>query len=148
MANLSQERRERMLAFLQMLKAQHTDDDSLMALGEIEKELKAKKYGLVWEEHEEEVDVKMHTHIPVFTVDEGMEIDGDPGSERFNFLLEGDNLHSLRLLEKTHRERINVSILIRPITQEKKMILFMTIKWLMSMTHFVIANGSLLWRKD
>lgn len=108
MANLSQERRERMLAFLQTLKAQHTDDDSLMALGEIEKELKAKKYGLVWEEHEEEVDVKMRTHIPVFTVDEGMEIDGDPSSERFNFLLEGDNLHSLRLLEKTHRGRIDV----------------------------------------
>ena len=63
---------------------------------------------LVWEEHEEEVDVKMRTHIPVFTVDEDMEIDGDPGSERFNFLLEGDNLHSLRLLEKTHRGRIDV----------------------------------------
>lgn len=108
MANLSQERRERMLAFLQTLKAQHTDDDSLMALGEIEKELKAKKYGLVWEEHEEEVDVKMRTHIPVFTADDSMEIDGDPGSERFNFLLEGDNLHSLRLLEKTHRGRIDV----------------------------------------
>ena len=108
MANLSQQKRERMLAFLQTLKAQHTDDDSLMALGEIEKELKTKKYGLVWEEHEEEVDVKMRTHIPVFTVDEDMEIDGDPGSERFNFLLEGDNLHSLRLLEKTHRGRIDV----------------------------------------
>ena len=108
MANLSQERRERMLSFLQTLKAQHTDDDSLMAFGEIEKELKAKKYGLVWEEHEEEVDVKMRTHIPVFTVDESMEIDGDPGSERFNFLLEGDNLHSLRLLEKTHRGKIDV----------------------------------------
>ena len=64
MANLSQQKRERMLAFLQTLKAQHTDDDSLMALGEIEKELKTKKYGLVWEEHEEEVDVKMRTHIP------------------------------------------------------------------------------------
>lgn len=108
MANLSQERRERMLAFLQTLKAQHTDDDSLMALGEIEKELKAKKYGLVWEEHEEEVDVKMRTHIPVFTADDSMEIDGDPSSERFNFLLEGDNLHSLRLLEKTHRGRIDL----------------------------------------
>ena len=101
MANLSQERRERMLAFLETLKAQHTDDDSLIALGEIEKELKAKKYGLVWEEHEEEVDVKMRTHIPVFTVDEDREIVGNPNSERFNFLLEGDNLHSLRLCRKT-----------------------------------------------
>lgn len=48
MANLSQQRRERMIAFLETLKEQHTDDDSLIALGEIEKELKSKKYGLVW----------------------------------------------------------------------------------------------------
>lgn len=108
MANLSQEKRERMLAFLASLKAQHSDDESLIAFGEIEKELKAKKYGLVWEEHEEEVDVKMRTHIPVFTADESMTITGDPSTERFNFLLEGDNLHSLRLLEKTHRGRIDV----------------------------------------
>ena len=46
-----------MLAFLETLKEQHSDDDSLIAIGEIEKELKAKKYGLVWEEHEEAVDV-------------------------------------------------------------------------------------------
>lgn len=108
MANLSQQKRERMLSFLETLKAQHTDDDSLMALGEIEKELKAKKYGLVWEEHEETVDVMMQTHIPVFTEDASMEINGDPSSNRYNFLLEGDNLHSLRLLEKTHRGKIDV----------------------------------------
>ena len=88
MANLSQQKRERMLAFLEMLKTQHTDDDSLIALGEIEKELKAKKYGLVWEEHEEAVDVMMQTHIPVFTADDSMEINGDSNSEQYNFLLE------------------------------------------------------------
>ena len=85
MANLSQERRERMLAFLQTLKAQHTDDDSLMALGEIEKELKAKKYGLVWEEHEEEVDVKMRTHIPVFTVDVAWRLTAIPAANASTF---------------------------------------------------------------
>lgn len=108
MANLSQIKRERMIAFLESLKAQHTDDTSLIALGEIEKELKAKKYGLVWEEHEEEVDVKMRTHIPVFTEDTEKEIKGSPDSESYHFLLEGDNLHSLRLLEKTHRGKIDV----------------------------------------
>lgn len=108
MANLSQQKRERMLAFLETLKAQHTDDDSLMALGEIEKELKTKKYGLVWEKHEEAVDVMMQTHIPVFTEDASMEVNGDSSTDRFNFLLEGDNLHSLRLLEKTHRGKIDI----------------------------------------
>lgn len=108
MANLSQQKRERMLAFLETLKAQHSDDDSLIALGEIEKELKSKKYGLVWEEHEEAVDVMMKTHIPVFTEVTDMEINGDPSTDKYNFLLEGDNLHSLRLLEKTHRGKIDV----------------------------------------
>jgi adenine-specific DNA-methyltransferase len=108
MANLSQQRREQMLAFLETLKEQHSDDESLMALGQIEKELKSKKYGLVWEEHEEEVDVQMRTHIPVFTEDTSREIQGDPSTERYNFLLEGDNLHSLRLLGKTHRGKIDV----------------------------------------
>ena len=67
MANLSQIKREKMLAFLEALKEQHDDDESLMAINQIERELTSKKYGLVWEEHEEEVDVKMQTHIPVFT---------------------------------------------------------------------------------
>ena len=108
MANLSQERREKMLAFLETLKEQHSDDESLIALGEIERELKAKKYGLVWEEHEEAVDVKMRTHIPVFTADDSKEIHADSTTENYNFLLEGDNLHSLKLLQKTHRGAIDL----------------------------------------
>ena len=120
MANLSQIKRERMIAFLESLKAQHTDDTSLIALGEIEKELKAKKYGLVWEEHEEEVDVKMRTHIPVFTEDTEKEIKGSPDSESYHFLLEGDNLHSLRLLEKTHRGKIDVIYIDPPYNTQNK----------------------------
>ena len=107
MANLSQQRREKMLAFLETLKEQHTDDDSLIALGEIEKELKSKKYGLVWEEHEEAVDVQMKTQIPVFTKVKEKEIYADENGA-YNFLLEGDNLHSLYLLEKTHRGKIDL----------------------------------------
>ena len=108
MANISQIKREKMLDFLETLKEQHKDDASLMAINQIEKELTSKKYGLVWEEHEEEVDVKMQTHIPVFTEVEDKEIVGDPDSEQYNFLLEGDNLHSLKLLEKTHKGKIDV----------------------------------------
>ena len=108
MANLSQQRREKMLNFLETLKEQHKDDASLIAINQIEKELTSKKYGLVWEEHEEEVDVKMQTHIPVFTEVEDKEIVGNPDSHEYNFLLEGDNLHSLKLLEKTHKGKIDV----------------------------------------
>lgn len=108
MANLSQEKRKRMLAFLNTLKENNKDDDkTLIAINEIENALNEKKYGLVWEKHEEAVDVKMRTHIPVFTEDKDREITAAPG-EPYNFLLEGDNLHSLRLLEKTHKGRIDV----------------------------------------
>lgn len=108
MANLSQQRREKMIEFLETLKEQHSDDESLIAINQIEKELTSKKYGLVWEEHEEEVDKMMETHIPVFTEDKDKEIIGNPDSEGCNFLLEGDNLHSLKLLEKTHKGKIDV----------------------------------------
>ena len=108
MPNLSQLKRERMLAFLQKIKDEHRDDDDmLIALGEIESELTSKKYGLVWEQHEEAVDVMMRDNIPVFTEVPEREITAAPG-QGYNFILEGDNLHSLRLLEKTHKGRIDV----------------------------------------
>lgn len=108
MANLSQQKRKRMIDFLNTIKEQHkNDDNTLMALNEIETELTMKKYGLVWEQHEEAVDVKMRTHIPVFTEVKEKEITKVPGGD-YNFLLEGDNLHSLRLLEKTHKGKIDV----------------------------------------
>ena len=108
MANLSQQKRQRMLEFLQTIREEHKDDDDvLIAIGEIESELNAKKYGLVWEQHEEAVDVQMRDNIPVFTECADKEIFAAPG-EKFNFLLVGDNLHSLRLLEKTHLGKIDL----------------------------------------
>ena len=102
MANLSKMKRERMLAFLNIIREEHKDDDSVLAaLGEIESELNSKKYGLVWEKHEEAVDVQMQDNIPVFTEVTDKEICTDIDGN-YNFLLEGDNLHSLRLLEKIH----------------------------------------------
>ncbi|MCX4326062.1 MAG: site-specific DNA-methyltransferase [Lachnospiraceae bacterium] len=107
MANLSKIKRDEMVQFLENIKSQYCDDESLSAINHIEKEITEKKYGLVWEEHEEAADIKMKTHIPVFTEKEDKEIIGNPESEYYNFLLEGDNIYSLRLLEKTHKEGIN-----------------------------------------
>lgn len=108
MENLSKKRRDEMIAFLELLKKQHSDDDSLIAINRIEKELTSKKYGLVWEEHQEEVDKKMETHIPVFSEIPEYELIEDEYNTSFNFLLEGDNLHSLKLLEKTHKGKVDV----------------------------------------
>ncbi|MCK1246468.1 site-specific DNA-methyltransferase [Streptococcus uberis] len=70
--------------------------------------LNTKKYGLVWEEHAELVEEEMKTKIPVFIEDETKKIVGNPELEDYNFLLEGDNLHSLHLLKKTHAGKIDV----------------------------------------
>lgn len=119
MSNLSQIKRQRLMDFLAQIKENHKDDDAmLIALGEIESELNAKKYGLVWEEHEEAVDVKMRTHIPVFTEDADKEITNAAG-KAYNFLLEGDNLHSLRLLEKTHTGKVDVIYIDPPYNRGK-----------------------------
>lgn len=120
MANLSQQKRQRILNFLDTIRQEHKDDDDvLIALNEIESELNAKKYGLIWEKHEEDVDVMMQTHIPVFTEDKDKEIN-DVQDGEYNFLLEGDNLHSLYLLEKTHRGRIDVIYIDPPYNTKNK----------------------------
>ena len=107
MGNLSQIRRAEMLEYLNHLKEIHTDDESRIALSKIETALTEKKYGLVWEEHEEEEDKKLVHNIPVFKEVEERKIVADENSD-FNFLLEGDNLHSLKLLEKTHKGKVDV----------------------------------------
>lgn len=107
MANLSQNKRMNMIEFLHKILEKNEDDSTIAALNEIESALNGKKYGLVWERHEENVDITMKTHIPVFTEVIEKEIVTSPNS-KYNFLLEGDNLHSLKLLEKTHRNRVDI----------------------------------------
>ena len=119
MPNLSQLRRQKMLECLHKIKEAHnSDDEILIALGEIENELLSKKYGLVWEEHEENVDVQMRTGIPVFTEVKEREISTAP-EQGYNFIIEGDNLHSLYLLEKTHRGKIDVVYIDPPYNRGK-----------------------------
>lgn len=128
MANLSQMKRERMIAFLDIIREEHkNDDDVLRALGEIENELNSKKYGLVWEKHEETVDVQMQDHIPVFTEVTDREICADADGS-YNFLLEGDNLHCLRLLEKTHRGKIDVIYIDPPYNTKNKDFIYDDVK--------------------
>jgi site-specific DNA-methyltransferase (adenine-specific) len=107
MANLSKIKREKMLDYLEKLKEINTDDESIRAITEIENALNEKKYGLVWEEHSEKVDEMLENNIPIFVEDKTRKIIANE-DEAYNFLLEGDNLHSLKLLEKTHKGKIDV----------------------------------------
>lgn len=119
MENLSQKRRLRMLSFLEVLRKNNQDDvSSLRAINEIEQTLKEKKYGLVWEEHTEHVDTLVSDNILIFNDVTSKTIRRN-ASEAYNFLLEGDNLHSLKLLEKTHRGKIDIIYIDPPYNRGK-----------------------------
>ena len=105
--NLSKIRRDKMLNTISKIKENIHDEETLQNLCLIEYELTKKKYGLLWEEHEEKVDEELKTKIPTFEEIKNNEIVSNK-NDKFNFLLEGDNLHSLYLLEKTYKERIDV----------------------------------------
>ena len=111
--NLSKIRRDKMLNTINEIKKGITDEQTLTNLSMIENELTKKKYGLIWEEHEERVDKELETQIPTFEDVNEKEIISNP-DDKFNFLLEGDNLHSLYLLEKTHKEKIDLIIIDPP----------------------------------
>lgn len=106
MANLSKLKRDKMIEFLEELKKQHSDDDSIRAFNEIENHLREKKYGLVWEEHSEEVDELLAENIPVLTADPERRLCKDENLP-WNFIIEGDNLQALYLLEKTHKGKVD-----------------------------------------
>ena len=106
MANISKIKRDKMIAFLEDLKKAHTDDESIRAFNEIENSLLEKKYGLVFEEYTEEVDERLQNQIPVLCEDKERRLCKDENLP-WNFIIEGDNLQALYLLEKTHKGRID-----------------------------------------
>lgn len=119
MVNLSKIKREKMLDYLEKLKEINNDDESIRAITEIENALNEKKYGLVWEEHSEKVDEELVHNIPIFAEDENRKITANE-DEPYNFLIEGDNLHSLKLLEKTHKGKIDVIYIDPPYNTKNK----------------------------
>src|SRR5690625_7869960 len=92
--NSSKNKRIKIIEVLNNLKNEHTDDKYIIAFNEIENFLTEKKFGLVWEEHIERVDKELETKIPIFSEEIDKEINDKP-DEDYNFLLEGDNLHSI-----------------------------------------------------
>lgn len=109
--NISKQKREDLLAKIKEIRAfisaapQDENTGNLLSyLSELEKDVNGKKYGLVFEEHREAIDTILDTHTPVLTEDTSLFIDN---SGEMNFLIEGDNLASLQLLEKTHKGKID-----------------------------------------
>lgn len=110
--NVSKKKREDLLNKIEEIRKyisnalQDENTGNLLSyLSEIEKDVNGKKYGLVFEEHREEIDEVLDTHTPVLTEDTNLFIDN---GGQMNFLIEGDNLASLKLLEKTHKGKIDL----------------------------------------
>jgi adenine-specific DNA-methyltransferase len=110
--NISKEKRERLVQKINAIKtyiSSAVQDENtaqlLTYISDIEKDIKGKKYGLVFEEHREGIDEVLANNLPVLTEDTDLFIDN---GGQMNFLIEGDNLASLKLLEKTHKGRIDL----------------------------------------
>jgi len=110
--NTSKEKREKLISEIKAIRdyiATSPQDENtgnlLTYLSEIEKDIKGKKYGLVFEEHREGIDEVLATHTPVLSEDADLFINN---GGQMNFLIEGDNLASLQLLEKTHKGKIDL----------------------------------------
>ncbi|MCR4939899.1 MAG: site-specific DNA-methyltransferase [Treponemataceae bacterium] len=110
--NLSKQKREDLLNKIEQIRLflNHSlyDENTRKLSGylnELSTEINGQKYGLVFEEHKEGIDYTLENNLPVLT--EEKELFVNNGGE-INFLIEGDNLASLQLLEKTHRGKIDV----------------------------------------
>lgn len=122
--NVSKQKREDLLAKIKEIRtfisAAPQDENTgnlLSYLSELEKDVNGKKYGLVFEEHHEEIDVVLDTHTPVLTEDEDLFIDN---GGQMNFLIEGDNLASLKVLQKTHKGKVDLIYIDPPYNTGKK----------------------------
>jgi len=110
--NISKQHREELLEKIRQIRSyiaaapQDANTGNLMQyLDELNKEVNGKKYGLVFEQHREAIDEILETNTPVLTEQPDLFIDN--GGE-MNFLIEGDNLAALQLLEKTHKDNIDL----------------------------------------
>lgn len=85
-------------------KYKHLSREQLEA--KIEK-LEKERYGLVWEDKEEDVAKQCEIELPVLREDIVREILCD-SAKPYNFIIEGDNYHSLYTLNFTHKKKIDV----------------------------------------
>lgn len=93
------------------MKNNYKDLSREQLLSEVErlrKEIKkSKKYGLVWEQKSEDVVEQCKEELPILVEVKDKEINTDPQNP-VNLLIEGDNFHTLSVLNYTHKGKIDV----------------------------------------
>ncbi|MCH3942382.1 MAG: site-specific DNA-methyltransferase [Atopobiaceae bacterium] len=110
--NVSKERREELLGGIGQIRdfiATSPQDENtrrlLAYLNALEKDMKGKKFGLVFEQHREEIDHVLEGSVSVLTEDESLAIDN---GGQWNALIEGDNLASLDALSRALRGKVDL----------------------------------------
>lgn len=81
--------------------------------------LEKEKYGLVWEDKEEDVAKRCEAELPLLKEDKTREIVKDK-SLPYNIIIEGDNYHSLYALSFSHKKSIDVIYIDPPYNTGKK----------------------------
>ena len=104
--NLTKKQRNEMIEFLEKIKSNSSDDETLKMINKLKNTLTEKKFWLVFEEHKEEVDDLLQANIPVLCEDVTRRVCKDKDLP-WDFLIEWDNLQALYLLLKTHKWKIN-----------------------------------------
>lgn len=99
-------------------KSKYKDWTSEQLIAKIEK-LEKERYGLVWEDKEEDVAKRCESELPLLEEDCSREIVSDP-SLPYNIIIEGDNYHSLYALSFTHKKSIDVIYIDPPYNTGKK----------------------------
>ncbi len=84
---------------------------------------KRKKYGLVWEEKEEKVAEQCKKELPVLKEAKNKEIITDK-NKSVNLLIEGDNYHSLSVLNYTHAKKVDMIYIDPPYNTGNKDFIF------------------------
>lgn len=92
--------------------SQNKNEKELLAhIKDLEKQIKVlndrKKFGLVWEDKPEDVVLACDTQVPIIKEIKGRKI-FSTNHTFSNVLIEGDNYHSLSVLNYTHRNKIDV----------------------------------------
>jgi adenine-specific DNA-methyltransferase len=87
------------------------ENELLKQIEELKNEIKSlkkrKKYGLVWENKPEQVVLDCQNKLPILKEVKNREIKTDK-NKPVNILIEGDNYHSLSVLNYTHKGKIDV----------------------------------------
>lgn len=119
MSNLSKEKRDKAIEYLENIIQGIDDPEQIKIINNIESYILDKKFGLVWEEHSEDVINNFEDNIPIFIEESNRSLIKD-NNKPLNFLIEGDNLHSLYLLNKTHKDKVDVIYIDPPYNTESK----------------------------